>query len=54
MCLKVARFLGGSPELWMRLQAAYDLRMAERDKKIMKRVAQIAPFKQVEEAAALI
>jgi addiction module HigA family antidote len=23
MCLKVARLLGGSPEVWMRLQAAY-------------------------------
>jgi addiction module HigA family antidote len=54
MCLKVARFLGGSAELWMRLQAVYDLKMAEQDKKVMKRVAQITPFKQVEEAAALI
>jgi addiction module HigA family antidote len=54
MCLKVARFLGGSPELWMRLQAAYDLKITEQDKKVMKRVAQITPFKQVEEAAALV
>ena len=26
MCLKVARLLGGSPEVWMRLQAAYGLK----------------------------
>jgi addiction module HigA family antidote len=52
MCLKVARFLGGSPEVWMRLQAAYDLKMAERDKRVMKRVAQITPLKQVEEMLA--
>src|ERR1017187_4190092 len=25
MCLKVSRLFGGTPELWMRLQAAYDL-----------------------------
>jgi addiction module HigA family antidote len=54
MCLKVARFLGGSPELWMRLQAAYDLKMTEQDKKVMRRVAQITPFKQAEEAAVLV
>jgi addiction module HigA family antidote len=24
MCLKVPRMFGGSPEVWMRLQAAYD------------------------------
>jgi len=54
MCLKVARFLGGSPELWMRLQASYDLKIAEQDKKVMKRVAQIRPFKHVVEATAMI
>jgi addiction module HigA family antidote len=52
MCLKVARLLGGSPEVWMRLQAAYDLKMAEQDKRVMKRVAQITPLKQVEEVPA--
>jgi len=26
MCLKVARLFGSTPELWMRLQAAYDLK----------------------------
>jgi addiction module HigA family antidote len=49
MCLKVARLFGGSPDVWMRLQAAYDLKKAEQDKKVMKRVAQIVPVKRVEE-----
>jgi addiction module HigA family antidote len=49
MCLKVARMFGGSPEVWMRLQADYDLKMAEQDKTVMKRVAQIMPLKRVEE-----
>jgi plasmid maintenance system antidote protein VapI len=26
MCLKVSRLFGGSPEVWMRLQAACDLK----------------------------
>jgi len=50
MCLKVSRLFGGSPELWMRLQAAYDLKKAERNKAVMKRVARIVPVKTVEEA----
>jgi addiction module HigA family antidote len=29
MCLKVARLFGSTPELWMRLQAAHDLKKAE-------------------------
>jgi addiction module HigA family antidote len=52
MCLKLSRLLGGSPEVWMRLQAAYDLKMAEQDKKVMQRVAQIVPVQQVEELQA--
>jgi len=44
MCLKVARLFGGSPEVWMRLQAGYDLKKAELDKKIMQRVARIVPL----------
>jgi addiction module HigA family antidote len=50
MCLKVSRLFGGSPEVWMRLQAGYDLKKAERNKKVMKRVARIVPVKAVEEA----
>jgi addiction module HigA family antidote len=52
MCLKVSRLFGGSPELWMRLQAAYDLKRAARDKKVMARVARILPVKPVEEIRA--
>ena len=33
----------------MRLQAAYDLKKAEQDKKVMRRVARIVPVKVVEE-----
>ncbi len=52
MCLGVSRLLGSSPEVWMRLQAAYDLKKAEQNKKIMRRVARIVPVKAVEEARA--
>jgi addiction module HigA family antidote len=50
MCLKVSRLFGGSPEVWMRLQAAWDLKKAEQNKKVMERVARIVPLKPVEEA----
>jgi addiction module HigA family antidote len=52
MCLRVSRLVGGSPGVWMRLQAAYDLKMAEQDKKVMKRVARIMPLERVEEVRA--
>jgi addiction module HigA family antidote len=52
MCLKVSRLFGSTPELWMRLQAAYDLKKAERDKKVMEPVARIVPVKPVEEIRA--
>jgi addiction module HigA family antidote len=52
MCLRVSRLLGGSPGVWMRLQAAYDLKMAEQDKKVMARVARIMPLERVEELRA--
>jgi plasmid maintenance system antidote protein VapI len=52
MCLKVSRLFGGSPELWMRLQAAYDLKKAAQDKKVMARVARIVPVKPVEQVRA--
>ena len=52
MCLKVSRLFGSSPEVWMRLQAAYDLKKAEQDQKVMERVAQIVPIRTVEEARA--
>jgi len=49
MCLKVSRLFGSSPEMWMRLQATYDLRKAEQNKKVMERVARIVPVKLGEE-----
>jgi len=52
MCLKISRLFGSSPEFWMRLQAAYDLKKAEQDKKIMARVARIVPVKPVKEVRA--
>ncbi len=52
MCLKLSRLLGGSPEMWMRLQAAYDLKMAEQDKGVMALVARIVPLQQAEELRA--
>ncbi len=35
---------GSSPEMWMLIQAAYDLKKAARDKKVMDRVARIVPI----------
>jgi len=52
MCLKVSRLLGGSPGVWMRLQAAYDLKVAEQDKKVMERVSRIMPLERVEDVRA--
>lgn len=52
MCLRVSRLFGGSPEVWMRLQAAYDIKKAEQNKTVMARVARIVPIKPVEEARA--
>jgi plasmid maintenance system antidote protein VapI len=43
---------GGSPEVWIRLQAAYDLKKSEQNKKVMARVARIVPVKPVEEVRA--
>jgi addiction module HigA family antidote len=52
MCLKLSRLLGGSPEVWMRLQATYDLKMAEQDKKLMERVVRIMPLERAQETLA--
>ena len=52
MCLKVSRLFGGSPEVWMRLQATYDLKKVAQNKKVMQRVARIVPVKPVEEVRA--
>jgi addiction module HigA family antidote len=52
MCLRVARLFGGSPEVWMRLQAAYDLKRSEQNKKVMERIARIVPLGELEEVRA--
>ena len=52
MCLKLSRLFGGSPEVWMRLQEAYDLKKAEQNKKVMDRVARIVPLRPAGEARA--
>jgi addiction module HigA family antidote len=52
MCLRVSRLFGGSPEVWMRLQAAYDLKKAAQNKKVMERVLRIVPVKPVDGARA--
>jgi addiction module HigA family antidote len=52
MCLKVARLFGGSPEVWMRLQATYDLKKSIQNRKVMERVARIVPLNPVDEARA--
>ena len=45
MCLKLARLFGGSPEIWVRMQAAYDLKKAEQDTRVMKRLAKMVPLR---------
>jgi addiction module HigA family antidote len=52
LCLTVARRLGGSPEVWMRLQAACGLKKSGQNNKVMARVARIVPVKLVEEVRA--
>ena len=48
MCLKVSRLFGSSPEMWMQLQAAHDLKTAAQDKNVMESVSRIVPVKQLE------
>jgi antitoxin HigA-1 len=52
MCLRVARLFGGSPEVWMRLQATYDLKKSEQNKRVMERIARIVPINGLEEIRA--
>jgi addiction module HigA family antidote len=52
MCLKLARLFGSSPEMWMRLQAAYDLKKAEQNKSVMKRIARIVRVGPIDEVRA--
>jgi addiction module HigA family antidote len=52
MCLKVARLFGGSPEVWIRLQATYDLKKSAQNKKVMERISRIVPLNPVEDVRA--
>jgi addiction module HigA family antidote len=47
MCLKIARLFGSSPEMWMRMQAEYDLKKAAQDKTVMAGVKRITPVKEL-------
>ena len=44
MCLKIARLFGGSPEVWMRLQATYDLKKSAQNREVMRGVGRIVPL----------
>jgi len=48
MCLKVAKLFGSTATMWMRLQAAYDLKKAEQNKTVMQGVARIVPVKSID------
>jgi len=52
MCLRIARLFGGSPEVWMRLQASYDLKRSEQDRRVMERIARIVPINGTDEMRA--
>src|SRR5437899_6913936 len=43
MCLKVSRLFGSSPDVWMRLQAAYGLTKAQQNNKVIERGARLWP-----------
>lgn len=50
MCLRIAKLFGSSPEMWMRLQASYELQKAREDKNIRRSIHKIAPLKHREES----
>jgi addiction module HigA family antidote len=50
MCFKISRLFGSTPDFWMRLQAAYDLKRIQLDKQAMENVARIRPVKRTEAA----
>ena len=52
MCLRISRLFGSTPEMWIRLQADYDLKIAARDKAVIKAISQIVPINQEEPVPA--
>jgi addiction module HigA family antidote len=43
LCLKVARLFNSSPEMWIRLQASYDLYQASLDETVAESLRRITP-----------
>jgi addiction module HigA family antidote len=52
MCLRIARLFGGSPEVWMRLQATYDLKRSAQNVEVMRRISRIMPLNVNEKVRA--
>lgn len=50
MCFKISRLFGSTPDFWMRLQAAYDLKKVQLDKEAMESVGRITPVKHTKAA----
>ena len=43
--LLLAKFFGSTPEFWLNLQRSFDLRRAERDKALARKLKSITPRK---------
>jgi addiction module HigA family antidote len=43
LCLKIARLFNSSPEMWIRLQASYDLQQALLDETLAESLQRIVP-----------
>ena len=43
LCLKIAKLFNSSPELWIRLQASYDLQQAILDEAVTESVSRVVP-----------
>lgn len=44
LCLKIARLFGSSPEMWIRLQASFDLQRAMLDEDVAESLSHIVPI----------
>lgn len=44
LCLKIAKLFNNPPELWIRLQASYDLQSASRDEGLKESLTRIIPI----------
>ncbi len=50
LCLKVGKLAGNSPELWMNMQAKYDLWLAEHDQQNQAILSDIPSLEEIREA----